>query len=405
MRRFGWAVVAVLGLWAPAARATNGMRMIGFGPVQNAMGGASVGAPLDAATVITNPAGMCYAGGRVDFGATYFQPTVKYEATGAASGAEVKSDRGPSPIPALGIVIPLVPSRLAFGVGAYGVAGMGVDYPQDLYGSKTYTSYSQMRFAPGLSYRIVDGLSVGVTANLMYATMEYTAGGMQPRDTSSALGLGATLGLSWTPVAPVTLGLAYETKSTFQDFEFNVPQHQLTTAAGTVTVPGGVEKLAFDQPSSVTAGVGVRPIDGLVLVADLEWIRWSETNGKDQPEFQTDPNVTGAMSWNMDWDDQWVVKVGAQYAALPWLKVRAGWNYGKNPLNADRAFENVAFPAVAEHHFTGGLGLDLGKFSVNVGGMYAPEVKVSGSNPDQYLASYSTKMSQYAVDAGVGYRF
>ena len=45
-------------LAATPAHATNGMRMIGFGPVQNSMGGASVAAPLDATTVVTNPAGL-----------------------------------------------------------------------------------------------------------------------------------------------------------------------------------------------------------------------------------------------------------------------------------------------------------------------------------------------------------
>jgi long-chain fatty acid transport protein len=45
---------AALAAAAPAA-ATNGMRMIGFGPVQNSMGGVSAAAPLDAATIVTNP--------------------------------------------------------------------------------------------------------------------------------------------------------------------------------------------------------------------------------------------------------------------------------------------------------------------------------------------------------------
>ena len=130
------------------AHATNGMRMIGFGPVQDSMGGVSVGLPLDAASILTNPAGMSVLSGRIDFGASYFKPSVDYKATGGADGAEIDSDRGGSPVPAFGLIIPLG-EKFRFGIGAYGVAGMGVDYPANLYGSATYTSYSQMRFAPG----------------------------------------------------------------------------------------------------------------------------------------------------------------------------------------------------------------------------------------------------------------
>ncbi len=74
------------------AYATNGMRLIGFGPVQRAMGGIGVGTTLDAATVLTNPAGMSDLDQRFDFGATYFSPSVDYRATGAAPGMIIKND-------------------------------------------------------------------------------------------------------------------------------------------------------------------------------------------------------------------------------------------------------------------------------------------------------------------------
>lgn len=105
------------------AYATNGMRMIGFGPVQDSMGGASVGVNLDAASVLTNPAGIQTLGGRVDFGASYFVPTVEAE----MMGSEFTSDKKASPVPAFGMIVPLS-SDMSFGLGAYGVSGMGVEY-------------------------------------------------------------------------------------------------------------------------------------------------------------------------------------------------------------------------------------------------------------------------------------
>ena len=388
-------------LMTSSAYATNGMRMIGFGPVQDSMGGVSVGLPLDAASILTNPAGMSVLPGRIDFGASYFVPSVKYKATESAGmggmvinhdGAEIDSDRGGSPVPAFGLIIPLG-EKFKFGIGAYGVAGMGVDYPQNLYSGITYTAYSQMRFAPALSYKINDMVSVGAAVNIMYATMEFNAAsgfGQQPHMGASSFGYGATIGVLVKPVDFLQIGLAYETKSYFQDFAFNTGY--------------GVDKIEFDQPGVATIGIGIKPIKDLLIGFDVEWINWSDTNGQNLPKYTA--NNSSAMPWNMDWSDQFVYKVGVQYAVNPMVVLRAGYNYGKMPLNSDRAFENIAFPAVSEHHITAGIGINFNKqLTLNIGGMYSPTAKLTGSNSAQGISSYETEMSQYSVDMGVAYTF
>ncbi len=384
-------IVATM-LIAANANATNGMRMIGFGPVQDSMGGVSVGLTLDAASILTNPACMSDLPGRIDFGASYFKPSVDYKATGGANGATIDSDREGSPVPAFGLIIPLG-DKFKFGVGAYGVAGMGIDYPANLYGSTTYTSYSQMRFAPALSYKINDIVSVGVAVNIMYATMEFnvaSAADQLPHMGASSFGYGATIGVLVKPVDFLQIGLAYETKSYFQDFAFN------TTA--------GVDKLEFDQPQVATIGLGIKPIKDLSIGFDVEWINWSDTNGQNLPKYTA--NASGAMPWNMDWSDQFVYKLGVQYTVNQMVVLRAGYNYGKMPLDSNRAFENIAFPAVSEQHFTAGVGINLTKqFTLNIGGMYSPMVNISGSNPAQHISSYDTEMSQYSIDMGIAYTF
>ena len=153
-----------------------------------------------------------------------------------------------------------------------------------------------------------------------------------------------------------------------------------------------------------TVGASYQVIEPLLVALDVEWINWSGTNGKDQPKFTA--NTTPAPAWNMNWSDQVVLKVGAQYAATKELKIRAGYNYGKMPLDEDRAFENIAFPAIAEHHVTLGAGYDIGALTVNVAGVYSPEAKISGANmAAQGISGYETKMSQIALDLGVGYKF
>jgi long-chain fatty acid transport protein len=100
-----------------------------------------------------------------------------------------------------------------------------------------------------------------------------------------------------------------------------------------------------------------------------------------------------------------VVKLGAEFKATKELAIRAGYNYGKMPLDADRAFENIAFPAVSEHHVTLGAGYAVGALTVNLAAVISPEAKIEGANPAQGIPGYETKMSQLAFDLGVGYKF
>lgn len=416
------AALAALVAAAPA-QATNGMRMIGFGPVQTSMGGVGVGAGLDASAVLTNPAAMTELSRRLDVGLSWFKPTVDYKAENVAifpvvgqPGTTIDSERGGSPIPAIAFVTPLG-GDLTFGVGLFGVAGMGVDYPQNLYGGVSYTSYLQGRVAPGLAWRLGEYFSMGLTFNAMVAQMKFDVAsgfGQVPHDTATALGAGFTAGFQIRPTKRLTIGLAWESPSVFQNFEFDVPPHNVPNPQpppAAFPVPGGKDKLDFDQPQVATVGFSWLPVDALLLAADVEWIRWSETNGKDMPRYVNDTQLTGAQPFNLSWKDQWVFKVGVQVAPAKSLRIRAGWNYGKQPLDAGRAFENIVFPAIAEHHVTGGLGWDVTpSLTVNVGGMFAPQAKLTGSNPGfppdgQVIASYETRMSQYSIDGGVSWKF
>jgi len=240
----------------------------------------------------------------------------------------------------------------------------------------------------------------------MWATTEWnvaSAFGQQPRMAGSAFGIGATIGAKITPMKILTIGLAYETKSFFQDFAYN-------TSAG-------VDKLVFHQPGVLTGGVAIRPLEMLLVAADVSWIDWPTSNGANLPAYSQ--NSSGAIPWNMNWSSQVVFKIGVEVTPIDWLALRAGFNYGKNPLDASRAFENICFPAIAESHVTLGAGFNLGKHvAINLGAMIAPEVSITGSNPlppqgtpgypgpyGQGIQSYTTSMSQFGLDAGVAYKF
>jgi len=218
--------------------------------------------------------------------------------------------------------------------------------------------------------------------------------GQQPHDTSTSYGIGATAGAKLVVFDWLALGAAYESRSYFRDFSF--------------AVNGGTDKLSFDQPMAAAVGVQVTPLKELLVAADVQWINWSATNGENKPVFSQ--NQSQAQAWDMGWSDQWVFKVGVQVTPLENLKLRAGYNYGKMPLDAHCAFENIAFPAVSEHHISAGVGYDFGRLTLNAGAMVSPKATLTGSNPDypqqggQAIASYTTTMSQVSFDLGLNYR-
>jgi long-chain fatty acid transport protein len=382
------AIAAALAAAAPAA-ATNGMRMIGFGPVQDSMGGVSAAVPLDSTTTVTNPAGLSAVAPRVDLAAQAFMPDVKYSMSTPGPSASGTSDRPTDFLPTLGAVF-RTNDQLTVGIAALGTAGMGVDYASDPQGNPLMTSYTNMRFAPAIAYRVNDQLSLGLALNLMYAQMSFQMGGAPKFPTAGSFGYGATVGVTYTPAEIVTIGAAFETRSYFQDFTWNV---------------GGTDSaLSFDQPMVATLGAAFRPTAGLLVALDAQWINWSDTMGKDLPKWSKPPPGSPD-SFDMRWSDQWVLKVGAQYEipGLKELKVRAGYNYGKTPLDAANFQANMAFPAIAENHFTVGAGYDIGKWAVNAAFVYSPEATISASPAPG--VTVDSKMSQTAFELGGAYRF
>ncbi len=366
-------------LAATPAFAVNGMRMIGFGPVQSTMGGVGVGASLDAGTTVSNPAGMADLGGRVDFGASYFSATVDGSLLAFPPPNTYKSDRGPTPVPAFGLIVP-IGKDLRFGLGAYGIAGMGVDYDIG------HSNYSQMRFTPALSYKLLDMLSVGATLNVMYANLDF--GAFLPGPTTvvyqggAAFGIGATVAAKLTALPILDVAVAYETKSSFADFKFKGTDN----SSGTAVAPANV---TFNQPPAFTVGAALKPLPMLLVAADVQMLQWSSTQGTSEP--------VGSFG-TLNWKDQWVYKIGAQLD-LEVVKIRAGFDYGKSPVDAG-ANAAIFMPAISETHVTVGVGLPLASnVALNVGSVISPKVTVTGTS--SFFGPQEVSVSAFTLEGGL----
>ncbi|HEU4382974.1 MAG TPA: outer membrane protein transport protein [Anaeromyxobacteraceae bacterium] len=438
------AMVAVLA--ATPAFATNGLRMTAFSPLNASMGGTGVAMGFDSSALVLNPATMADLGSRVDFGAAYFPTTITYSAsTNYASipGLEplgalivnqpnttITSDFPPVPIPNIGVIIPLA-KEWRLGLGMAAIAGAGSDYAANLFSSTVQATYFNFRFPIGVSWQVMDMVSVGATLNGSWALMGYSFGasfGLPPHPVANAFGVGATLGARAKLLPILAVGASWESPTWFQPFKYNIgcanPGGAIPPGTfpqcGPLGVPGGREELQLNLPWAATLGAEVELLDGaLLLLGDAQFIAWSTTLGKNQPKFVNDSATptSQAFPFSARWSDQWVFKIGAQLKATDWLKLRAGFNHGKAPQDPDAALENIAFPAFVESHVTVGLGLQLSPaVTLNLASVIGLEKTISGTGtlPDlSALAgqppgslppatlSYTASSAGYTLEAGL----
>lgn len=394
--------LGLLTMISPAAFATNGDNLIGIGPISRAMGGVGVAAPQEAISAIfANPAAMCFGsycpGSEAVFGGTYFDPTVEskirypYPGLGMLSGSS-QSRMKPFIVPAVAVTSP-INERLRFGIGAYGVSGMGVDYKdrEPAYGD-LYTKIEIMKFAPNLAYLVTPDFSIGASLSVDYGNADLGSGGAHNYTIGLQLGALYHMGV-------FNFGASYIT-----------PQKITHERVADFDGNGTMDDLALESPHTFIFGVAAQPSQKLLAEFDMRWYNWADAKGYE----------------DFDWDNQWVFALGVQYRPIGPLALRAGFNYGKSPVKEHNGFDLmgatavqgvnvnnlnyemlrvVGFPAIVQKHLTLGIGYDLTKRVIlNLSYMHAFEEtikEVSAGN----MASLESSLSENSYSFGLTWRF
>jgi long-chain fatty acid transport protein len=166
----------------------------------------------------------------------------------------------------------------------------------------------------------------------------------------------------------------------------------------------------FNPPTPSFSGWRPSLPPKLLAEFDTRWYNWA--NAKGYKAF--------------DWNNQWVFALGVQYRPIGPLALRAGFNYGKSPVNENNGFNPmgttnvqginipnvnyemlriVGFPAIVEKHLTFGIGYDLtNQMVLNVTYMHAFEKtirEVSAGN----MASLESSLSENSYSFGLTWRF
>jgi len=416
--------VMLIATLSPAAFATNGTQLIGIGPISRSMGGVGIAAPQDAiSAVFANPAGMCFGpycpSSQFDFAGTIFMPEQKAEVQASGQSVKAESRDQDYAIPAIGFSVPIgeADTRWRFGLSAYGVSGLGVDYrdtniDQTVGGAPlatgTYTNLQLMKFAPTIAYQALPNLSVGTSFQINYSTLDLGEGN------TAAYSYGVQLGVLYKPLDQLSLGLTYTSP---QEAKY---KHVANLDQST---PDN-EDLKLEQPQQVGLGVAYEFLKPrLLLETNVKWINWSDAKG-----FE-----------DFDWNDQWVFAVGGQWEAIDHLFFRVGYNYAESPVddhdgwdgsfspgpppfpndvvnvqgsNIPRyyyeTFRVIGFPALVEHHIAAGIGYEVGESLVlNLSYMHAFENSLTenGTGPDGNDARIKSKLYEDSLSCAFTWRF
>lgn len=179
MQRILTGCVLLLALTCTAA-ATNGTRMIGFDARSIGRGGAAIGFFDNTSLMMTNPAGLVFLSApALDLQAGLLVPRIAFE--NAVNTAEGRTSY--YPLPGLAYVHAGPDTRVAWGLGAFTLGGMGADFSMnhDLFrlsdGSFRRLDYfsqiAVMEGGPSLAYALTPEFAVGASAHLVYSPMEF----------------------------------------------------------------------------------------------------------------------------------------------------------------------------------------------------------------------------------------
>lgn len=405
------------------ADATNGMNMIGYGAVSSGMGGADLALVDNATAMNINPAGLSgCCSPQLSAGISAIQSRNQHKDT---HGNDLHAKEQIFPVPLLAWAQPLNDSSFIIGFGFFAQGGMGVEYnhfrlpfADDIDTENEYDTISSdvryMKITPAVAWQSSDSsLRLGASLNLGYAETQMS---LFPH-TSIAENkfFGLEMDGSEAYSAAFRLGFQYQRgKLRVGGAYLSATDHKFkdgTSRINYTAIGKGIERYdteldGFNWPRQIGLGLSYQVTKRLKVALDIDWINWSaainnitfKLNKKSTPG--TPSNIS--IEYPMHWDDQWVYALGLEYDISTAWCIRAGYNYARSPVPAEHLLPY--FPAIAEHHITGGFSFSARSWIIDVACEWALSNKVSSTNSLFCHHGFSEEMSQFTTHFMLSYR-
>ena len=428
----------------PAAHATNGMNMEGYGPIATGMGGASFAYDNGTAAMMNNPAtlSLMESKARLDLAIGFLAPDI----TSSEPGASAKSSADLFMMPAFGYARKA--GDLVYGLGIFAQGGMGTEYAADsflAFGSNDVvrSELGVGRLIIPVSYNVNKDFAIGGSIDYVWATLDLKmalpgadfgglvtncsgpictptffnniglapwarldfSGGGDFNGAAKGTGFAGKIGATYKVNSSITVGATYHSKTALSDLETETSGAILSamTPSGPASLGAGKIKVVdFQWPATYGIGVAWKANKELMVVADIKVIGWKDVMKNFKMTYEGPvagaPGNTISFAFPQNWKDQVVYELGAAYLFTPEFTGRIGVNIANNPIPAEDLF--YLFPAIEKNHFTLGAGYAFSKASsIDFSFAYAPEVKVTAGS------GVTTTHSQMNEQIMYSYRF
>lgn len=409
-------VLALSLLTVSTAFATDGYFSHGYGIRTQATGGVGIALPQDSLAAASNPAGIAWAGNRIDGGLSWFSPSRSTDITGngvpGVNGSYEGNDKKNFWLPELGYTRQLN-QDVSVGIAAYGNGGMNTDYGKNPYagfGSKgsAGVNLEQLFISPSLAYKVNDQHAFGAAINFAYqrfsakgvsvfSSASIDSKNLTDNGNDSSTGWGLRLGWSGQITPALTLGATWASKVKTGNFE----KYRGLFAQGG----------SFDIPENYGIGLAYKVHPQLTLAADLQQIKYGDISSIANPLtnlFAGNP-LGSEKGAGFGWRDITVVKVGAVYDYSKDLTLRAGYNHGGQPVPASETFFNILAPGVVQDHLTLGATYNVangGELSFSYTHGFKKTVNGSNSIPASFGGGNANiSLSENIVGVAYGWKF
>ena len=130
-------------------------------------------------------------------------------------------------------------------------------------------------------------------------------------------------------------------------------------------------KATIVLPDIITLGVAYKPTERLSFEADVAYTVWSRWRALD-----VDLYGYKGIHQQKNWRDTWALSFSAEYWALDWLALRAGFLYETSPLNGE-AYHDYLIPTNGRLQYSAGLGLKYNQWTLDFAYIYMQEREVN----------------------------
>jgi long-chain fatty acid transport protein len=290
---------------------------------------------------------------------------------------------------------------LAFGLGVIPDAAMSANWRyRDAagglggaasYGTRQYFSeIALIRTAFGVSYSITPQLSIGAGLGLLYnknrleapytiQTQTQLAGAKTLLDLDTdGWGFNGQFGVLWKPRNDLSFAVSYSLPSRLKTKgHATANSGRQLSALGLNNVDATTDfdaEVTNEFPQTISLGATWQATPRLQVVAQVDWIDWSSSFDTLEVRLKNTNNelyralLAGGKDLNddvpLDWKDQWVPRIGAEYKITDNFAVRAGYRYSRSPVPSETLTPLTA--AISEHLISAGLGYRTGRFTADV---------------------------------------